>query len=614
MLWLSAVVGVGMAETRATTISVSEIRAGMRGYGLTVFKGTEPERFDVEVIDVLKDFRPNQSLILIRTKHPILDHVNVVRGMSGSPIYLDNRLAGAYAWGWAFGMDPVAGVTPIANMEVEMRRRARPDSFPGSKPMAVLGAGKTAASASASNDLHAQWAGLRPWDGTSRRGAFDPLRDHLARVGDGNTPPPGMVRASTPVMVGGFTDSIAAALATKLEPLGLVALQGGGGAGDPNSGPKHYVNGGAIGVDLIRGDISMTGVGTVTLVDGDTVAAFGHPMLNAGEVGLPTSVARVLHFLANVNASFKIAESLRPLGTLVQDRSAAIVIDTKRVPGAVPVHIRLRGVDDAAKTDWRFNVASHRMMTPMLVVSGIANAVSSVASDNDELLFEATSTVDMAGIGKVTLKDQGFAQAGLLDSSGLGRLRAFELMEAAYGNPFERSRVLSVDVDVNVKFVRDVIDIVDAAVPSEEVDPGSDVRVQVTLKQYGKAEEMRVITVHIPEDAAGAQLELRLEPGDKVPLPARVPGSLRDMVENVKNELPATALVTSVKVPSQGLRFRGQVVENLPGSALAALQPQNDTRRGVTFTTYDRNVLPLGSVVQGSAVLKLKVREEARGR
>jgi hypothetical protein len=125
-------------------------------------------------------------------------------------------------------------------------------------------------------------------------------------------------------------------------------------------------------------------------------------------------------------------------------------------------------------------------------------------------------------------------------------------------------------------------------VPSDEVDPGSDVRVQVTLKPYGKPEEMRVVTVRIPEDAAGAQLELRMEPGDKVPLPARIPGSLRDMVENVKNELPATSLVTSVKVPSQGLRFRGQVVENLPGSALAALQPQNDTRRGVTFTTYDR--------------------------
>jgi hypothetical protein len=123
------------------------------------------------------------------------------------------------------------------------------------------------------------------------------------------------------------------------------------------------------------------------------------------------------------------------VGTLVQDRAAAIVIDTKRVPGTVPVHIRLRGLDDAPKNDWRFNVASHRMMTPMLVVSGIANAVSAVASDNDELLFEATSTVDMEGIGKVKLTDRGFAQAGLLDSPGLGRLRAFELMEAAYGNP-----------------------------------------------------------------------------------------------------------------------------------------------------------------------------------
>ncbi|MBW2687014.1 MAG: hypothetical protein JRE19_14030, partial [Deltaproteobacteria bacterium] len=82
----------------------------MKGYGLSVFKGTAPERFDVEVIDVLHNFRPNQDMILIRTPHPLLNRARGVAGMSGSPIYLDGRLAGAYAYGWSFGSDPVVGV------------------------------------------------------------------------------------------------------------------------------------------------------------------------------------------------------------------------------------------------------------------------------------------------------------------------------------------------------------------------------------------------------------------------------------------------------------------------------------------------------------------------
>src|ERR1700712_4772791 len=118
MLFASA----GFTQAAPHTMPISEIRPGMRGYGLSVFSGTTPERFDVEVIDVLKNFRPDQDLVLIKTPHPLLDHAGSVAGMSGSPVYLDDRLIGAYAYGWAFGKDPIAGVTPIVNMLRELDR------------------------------------------------------------------------------------------------------------------------------------------------------------------------------------------------------------------------------------------------------------------------------------------------------------------------------------------------------------------------------------------------------------------------------------------------------------------------------------------------------------
>src|SRR5208282_4476378 len=102
-----------------------------KGYGLTVFKGTDPERFDVEVIGVLHHFRPGQELIVIRTPNPRLDVVKTVRGMSGSPIYLDGRLAGAYAYSLSqFEVEPVAGVTPINLMLNELRRPIPPGFWP----------------------------------------------------------------------------------------------------------------------------------------------------------------------------------------------------------------------------------------------------------------------------------------------------------------------------------------------------------------------------------------------------------------------------------------------------------------------------------------------------
>src|SRR5262245_41739238 len=115
---------------RKDVMGVSELKRGMKGYGLTVFEGTKPERFDVEIIDVLSNFRPRQELILVKTKHPRLEVAKVVAGMSGSPVFIDGKMIGAYAYGWSFGTEPVAGVTPIRAMLDELALPL-PDSIDG---------------------------------------------------------------------------------------------------------------------------------------------------------------------------------------------------------------------------------------------------------------------------------------------------------------------------------------------------------------------------------------------------------------------------------------------------------------------------------------------------
>ena len=87
-------------------IPVSEIKEGMEGFGLTVFHGSKVEKFDVKVIGVMRRVLNGRDSILIRISGKNLGSNNVVRGMSGSPIYLNNRLAGALSYGFDFSKEP----------------------------------------------------------------------------------------------------------------------------------------------------------------------------------------------------------------------------------------------------------------------------------------------------------------------------------------------------------------------------------------------------------------------------------------------------------------------------------------------------------------------------
>src|SRR5439155_4110918 len=131
----------------ARHMHVSEVKPGMKGYGLSVFKGTKIERFDVEVMSVLRDFNPQYDVVLVRLKGADLEHTGSIAGMSGSPIYLMDdqgreRMIGAFAYGWPLMKDPVGGVQPIEYM---LRLHQHP---PATRPAVATEAHASAASKS----------------------------------------------------------------------------------------------------------------------------------------------------------------------------------------------------------------------------------------------------------------------------------------------------------------------------------------------------------------------------------------------------------------------------------------------------------------------------------
>lgn len=597
---VSAILGGGLLFASAgftpptlATIQPSEVRPGMRGYGLTVFRGTEPEKFDVEVIDVLENFRPDQDLVLIKTPHPLLDHAGSVAGMSGSPIYLENRLLGAYAYGWAFGKDPIAGVTPIANM---MRELDRP-------LLHAMGPVPAAAAKPAAKKLGSYLGG-------EKRDAFFALSQASARRHDDGAQ---FRPAATPLLVGGMVPSVAALLRDKLAPLGLEVLEAAGGsASRQKTGPSAFVDGGSLAVALIRGDVQATAVGTVTHVQGRRSIAFGHPMLELGELSLPTATSRVLHVLASERSSFKIAEALVPLGALIHDRQSAVVIDSQEQPHTIPVELTIRGLPEGQRAHWRMEIADQRTLTSSLLLTALASALGASVNDASDTMFHAESVVTLRGRGKRRLVDEGFSSAGAGHPLALSRLRVFDMLEVAYENPFERLSVDGISITLDVRFGHDVTEIVGAQLARDELDPGEPARVVLTLRPYEGALEQRVVEVPLPASYAGEHLELELSSADRAKLPQPLARSVDDVLLAVESGLPSSSLAIGIERKNRGLRIAGYVLRDLPGSALDALDTSHDTSRSISFVSEPYLTVPMGRLLVGAAKLGLDVRKEKR--
>jgi len=615
----SLAVGVGVAEAVSVpsdTLPLSEVRPGMKGYGLTVFSGTHPEKFDVEVISTLRNFRPNQDLILIKTpNHPRLQAARTVAGMSGSPIYVNGKMIGAYAYGWLFGVEAIAGVTPIKSMLDEMARPVPRAILPrGGAPLPSAALpGVTPAERAARAERSA-----RRFAGTTDD--YD-LRQHAEQVGKRVSPalaPPegsGLARASTPIMLGGMGDLSLHMAKDLLGPLGLDALQAGGGSSanpDP-SAPNRFVDGGAIGVEMVRGDISAMGIGTVTRVEGDRLIAFGHPMLNGGVTNLPTAVARVHWILASQNRSFKIGEAVRSVGTLVNDRQAAIVVDTKEKAPVFPLRLEIEGVAGAPHPIWNVEVAHDQFLAPSFAAMAVGNAVESTTAERRDMTWRAVSRVQLARYGTVTLVDFGAGNGTPVTADDFVRSRMVRAMGALLNNPWEDVTVERIDTKVKVAFSRDVVQLRGAKILDPEIDAGGSVRIRLDLQPYQGEVESKVIEVAIPAELAGRDVEIELAPGYEVERPLATPNNVAELVAMLPQQFhDAESVVATFKLRENGAAFRGQVASRLPPGAMDTLRPTSESDAPETFGAHVNVAIPLKRFLVGHDEVSVKVRPVLR--
>ena len=593
---------------------LSEVKIGMKGYGLTVFRGTEPERFDVEVLGTIRRFRPHQDLVLIKTTHPRLEVAKVVAGMSGSPVFINGRMIGAYAYGWQFGAEPIAGVTPIQAMLDELSRPLpimRP--VPGA-PIADASTRQNGWAVSAAS-AHGNAEGTG-YDGDP--GRYD-LRDHAGKLAARAAAPtatagPSLMPVATPMLLGGLGDRAAKVARDLFEPLGFEPVQGGGaGAMNDPDAPKRYVNGGAIGVQLVTGDISAMGLGTVTRVEGDKLVAFGHPMMNGGVAAMPTAVARVLWVLASQARSFKLGEAVRPLGALVNDRQAAIVVDTNSKAPSFPATVEITGVPGAPHKNWSFMIAHDKFMSPSFVALAVGSAIEATTSERRDVTWHATTEIDLAGFGTLKIDDGGVAVGGTPDSEDWSRSRAVQAIGSLLNNAWQPVRIEKVHTKVDVRFARDSYRLRGVEAVADVIDAGQPAVLRLHLVPYAGPPEQKIIEVPIPKELAGKEVDIEIAPGyaESPDLPA--PERLSELVANLpRRYFPLDSVVASIKLAEHGVAFHGQVAERLPPGALDMLRPASDTKSPEPFVSYLRTAIPINRLLDGKDHVKVRIRPVLR--
>jgi len=306
----------------AKYISLDEIRPGTKAYCLTEYGVAGIERFELEVIDVVRNMEPGRDAIMVRGADERFIHTGPVSGCSGSPVYIDGRLAGALAFTWPYAKDPLYGATPIAEMLMVGRGR-RVDSSRTNAALAGFTFDFTAPIDLVEIDRQLRSAMLR-----TNRG-----------LGGANFLPCPLITTGLPV-------AVSEQLRAVVEPFGFMVVAGGGSGNIEGDGSLQLVPGASLAVPMVSGDIAMCVYGTVTEVVDDKVYGFGHSLFGYGLVDLPMATAKVHTVVSSIASSFKLASVGETVGALEIDEAAGIIGQIGARAKTIPLTIRVERFND----------------------------------------------------------------------------------------------------------------------------------------------------------------------------------------------------------------------------------------------------------------------------
>lgn len=551
-----ALIGIGLAlvgtvSARAeATIGVDEIKPGMRGEWRTVVSGTEIVSYPLEVIGLAPNFAgPQRTIILCRALDPQNLESGPVGGMSGSPVYFDGRLAGAYAYGFTWPKNQaILGVTPIADM-LEVLEFAAPDG-----PGRLARTSTTASSGLGNATLASAGSGAAPVPPAAAALNLETAAGAAERL-------------TVPMLAGGFSARTLAAFADTWREFGLAPMAAPSGS-TMGPGEEGLEPGGAVAGVLMAGDFTFVGTGTVTWRDGNRLLGFGHPFFSFGPTAIPMASAEILTVIQAVPRSFKLSNHGPIVGTISQDRLSAIAGEIGPVPPMTSLQVRVQPVAGPART-FRAAAFQHPRLTATLVGMAMMEALEITQETVEEGTFSVRGTVEVEGHGPIEVR-QSSTRSMALAMGWMTRLRAL------LDNPFEPVQVTSIDLEATITpgWQNHVLKAVQV-IPTR-VRPGTDLVLAVTMARPYAEPMVWPVRLRVPDDVRpGEKLTILLADAataaaaaDGVGGPV---GSVADLVAQWRAERSSDQLYALLLRPAAGLQIAGANLPDLPPSVRATL-------------------------------------------
>jgi hypothetical protein len=570
------------------TIPVSQIHAGMRGVAYTVFQGIKPEPMEVEVLGVLRNVNgPKGDIILVRLHGTKVEYTGVVAGMSGSPVYLDGKLAGALAFRIGeFSKEPIAGVTPIASMlEINALDRSPAEEAAATRPAVNNAAGKTAS----------------PGDATVLATSTQDFANYLKPI-------------ETPLVFNGFSEDTVRRFASQFAAAGIVPVMGAGSSSDAKQ-PEPLEPGSAVSAVLVRGDMDIEATCTVTYIDSQRLLACGHPLLQFGSVDLPMNKAQVLATLPSPLNAFKIVNTTEPAGVFVQDRHTGIMGVFNKEPQMIPVTLTING--GAGVKEFHYEVLNNARLSPVAIMATVFNALHGVNEYGEEISYRLNGSINVKGFPEVQLKNMFSPAENAQPAAMAAALSLGERFGRIYDNSYNAPAVNSVKLEFDLVRERRWARLESARADVTEARPGDEITIETVLAPYRGERRVHQISVKIPPSASKGTLRILVSDGETLDRMGRgTPAfgrklDLASTIALLNKEHANNRVYVSLLEADPEARVADKVMPTLPISVMNVMDGMRGNQEMVVSgesNVDETATMPLDYVVSGAQLLTITVK------
>jgi hypothetical protein len=579
----------------------SDLKPGMKGYAWTVLAGMEPEPIPVEIVGILKNqWGPKQDIIIAKMLGKAI-RTNVAGGMSGSPVYIDGKLVGAVALRLSvFSPDAICGITPIELM-LEV------NDFDKSRPSDARVPGSTApqrAAVNLSNEM---------------------LQQVVSAGSSGNfSASPTMVPIETPLSFAGFNEGVLREFSPFFQQLGMTVAAGGASSSMRDSKPapgwEHSLQpGDAVTGVLVSGDMSVSGMCTVTYNDGKNMLACGHSFFNLGPVDMPMAKGEVLMTLASQFQPNKFGNATEIVGALHQDRHSAIMGVMGATADMVPVTLKVRSFDDSnnvrKEKDFHFSVFVQQKWTPYLMMLTLFNSISGLNDFADEATYRMSGNVELDGqklsLSTMLAPTEAPVPAPMLLAGWWG-----DKFNRLFLNSVRTPKLKSVEATIDLLPDRRIATIENAWVPNAEVEAGSTVPVKVFLRPYRGDRIEREFNLKIPSGLAKGEHRILLSDADTLNHMQSLANANRfidipQQVSLLNQERTNNKLYISLIEPRPTVYFEDKSLPSLPASVINVMQTGRTASRHFASSpesAVEQGNIPFDLAINGAYTLKITVK------